>query len=180
MSKIGNNPLPIAESVTVTINGREALIKGPKGEAKLTLPKSIKTEIKENVLYFTNVATDKKSHAMHGLIRTLMANYIVGVKDLWQKTLEIHGVGFRGKLEGGKVVFQLGFSHPVEFVIPSDVTIAVNGNKVVVSGIDKQRVGEVAAMVKEIRKPDKYKGKGLRYAGEVLKLKPGKKAKTAG
>jgi len=180
MSKIGNSPLTIAESVTVTFAGNEALIKGPKGEAKLVLPKSIKTQVKENVLYFTNVGTDKKSQAMHGLIRTLMANYIVGVKELWQKTLEIHGVGFRAKLEGNKVIFQLGFSHPVEFVVPSDVTIAVNGNKVVVSGINKQRVGEIAAIIKQIRRPDKYKGKGLRYAGEVLKLKPGKKAKTAG
>jgi len=180
MSKIGNSPLPIVEAVTVTFNGREALIKGPKGEAKLTLPKSIKVELKENLLYFTNLGTDKKSQALHGLIRTLMANYVLGVKELWKKTLEIHGVGFRAKLEGNKVVFQLGFSHPVEFMVPTDVTVAVNGNKVIVSGIDKQRVGEVAAIIKQIRRPDKYKGKGFRYEGEVLKLKPGKKAKTAG
>lgn len=179
MSKIGSNPVIIPEEVTITLDENKALFKGPKGEISMTIPKPIKVEIKDNAAIFTNQRTDKPSKALHGLIRMLFANYANGVKELWQKGLEIHGVGYRAKIEGNNIVFQVGYSHPVNFEIPSDVTIALKGNKITVEGIDKQRVGEVAAMIKRIRKPDKYKGKGIRYAGEVLKLKPGKKAKTA-
>lgn len=180
MSKIGRNPIDLVSEVNVTFNGQEVLIKGQKGEGKVNLPKAIKAEVKENKLFLTTSASDKKNRAMHGLVRTLISNYIVGVNKPWEKILEIHGVGFRAKMEGKNVVFNLGFSHPVNFTTPADVTVAVNGNKIVVSGVNKQRVGEVAATIKRIRIPDKYKGKGLRYQGEVLKLKPGKKAKTAG
>lgn len=179
MSKIGRQPIILDPEVTATLAERVITIKGPKGEAKLDIPRVIKTEIKDNKISFVNSKDDKKSRALHGLIRTLLANFVSGVKTPWQKTLEIHGVGFRAKLEGNKIVFNLGFSHPVNFEVPPDVSVNITGNNLVVSGINKQRVGEVSAAIKRIRRPDKYKGKGLRYKGEVLKLKPGKKAKTA-
>ena len=178
MSKIGSNPVIIPDEVTITLEGNKALFKGPKGEANMLLPKEIKVEIKEKQVIFTNQKTDKPSKALHGLTRMLFANYVQGVKELWQKGLEIHGVGYRAKIEGTTISFQIGYSHPVNYEIPKDVNITLKGNKILVEGIDKQRVGEVGAIIKRIRKPDKYKGKGIRYAGEILKLKPGKKAKT--
>ena len=165
--------------VKVTAVDNELTFQGPKGELKLNLAKEIKLEIKDNWAVFTNKMPNKKTRALHGLTRMLFANALHGVKNLWTRTLEIHGVGFRVKQEGQNLVFQIGFSHPVTFVVPSNVTATIKGNKITISGVDKQQVGEVAAAIKRIRKPDKYKGKGIRYEGEIIKLKPGKKAKTA-
>ena len=178
MSKIGNNPVIIDPQVQVTLVANDITVKGPKGELSLKLPKAIKLEIKENQAHFTNPKPTKKSRAIHGLTRMLFANAVFGVKDLWEKTLEIHGVGFRVKQEADNLVFQVGYSHPVNFKVPQGVIATVKGTKVTISGVDKQKVGEIAAAIKRIRKPDKYKGKGLRYQGEIIKLKPGKKAKT--
>lgn len=179
MSKIGNNPVIIDQEVKVTLQEREVHIQGAKGEMTLPLPKKIKLTINENTATFVNTDPNKKTRALHGLTRMLFANAVAGVKEPWSKTLEIHGVGFRVKQEGQNLVFQIGFSHPVTFAVPPQVTATIKGNKITISGIDKQQVGEVAAAIKRLRKPDKYKGKGIRYEGEVIKLKPGKKAKTA-
>lgn len=168
----------IDQEVKVTLHEDEAHFQGPKGELKLPLPKAIKIEIKDNQATFVNKNPSKKTKAMHGLIRMLFANAVYGVKNLWTKTLEIHGVGFRVKQEGQTLVFQIGYSHPVTFSVPPFLTTTVKGNKIIIAGVDKQQVGEIAAAIKRIRKPDKYKGKGIRYEGEVIKLKPGKKAKT--
>ena len=178
MSKIGNNPVIIEKEVQITTVGNEVTVKGSKGELSLKLPKAIKLEIKDNQAHFTNVKPSKKSRALHGLTRMLFANAASGVINLWEKTLEIHGVGFRVKQEADNLVFQIGYSHPVNFKVPQGVLATVKGSKIVIAGVNKQQVGEVAAAIKRIRKPDKYKGKGIRYQGEVIKLKPGKKAKT--
>lgn len=179
MSKIGNNPVIIDKEVKVTLHEDAVHFQGQKGELKLALPKAIRLEIKDNQAVFVNKQPTKKTKAMHGLVRMLFANAVYGVKNLWTKTLEIHGVGFRVKQEGQNLVFQIGYSHPVIFTVPQLLTATVKGNKIIIAGVDKQQVGETAAAIKRIRKPDKYKGKGIRYEGEVIKLKPGKKAKTA-
>lgn len=179
MSKIGNNPVIIDQEVTVIFNDNEVSFKGPKGEMKLNLAKEIEIKIKDGQAFFSNKVVNKKTRALHGLTRMLFSNAVLGVKTPWEKTLEIQGVGFRVKQEGENLVFQVGFSHPVVFKLPPGVVSTVKGNKIVISGVNKQLVGEVAASIKRIRRPDKYKGKGIRYLGEVIKLKPGKKAKTA-
>jgi large subunit ribosomal protein L6 len=178
MSKIGSNPVLIDPEVKVTLKDNEAFFQGPKGELKLQLPKEIEIKIIKNTASFYNRNVNKKSRSLHGLTRMLFANAVYGVKNLWEKTLEIHGVGFRVKPEGKDLVFQIGYSHPVIFKVPDSTTATIKGNKILISGVDKQQVGEVAGAIRRIRKPDKYKGKGIRYQGEVIKLKPGKKAKT--
>ena len=162
--------------VKVTVNDNEVTFQGPKGELKLTLAKEIGLQIKDNQAIFTNKKPNKKTRALHGLTRMLFANAILGVKSLWTKTLEIQGVGFRVKQEGQNLVFQIGFSHPVVFTVPSNVTATIKGSKITISGVDKQQVGEIAAAIKRIRKPDKYKGKGIRYSDEVIRKKIGKAA----
>lgn len=178
MSKIGNNPVVIDPEVKITLHEQQIHLQGPKGEIKLNLPKEIKISLKENLAILENLHTTKRTMALHGLFRMLLANAVYGVKNLWTKTLEIHGVGFRVKQEAENLVFQIGYSHPVTFAVPQPLIATVKGNKITIAGVDKQLVGEVAATIKRIRKPDKYKGKGIRYEGEIIKLKPGKKART--
>lgn len=153
-------------------------VKGAKGEISTEIPRHITVAKNENIISITRKGDDKKIRAIHGLIRSLVANAVLGVETPWEKALEIQGVGYRAAIEGGKLVCRVGYSHPVTFEFPSDVTVEVKGNHIIVKGINKQRVGEIAAKIKDIKKPDKYKGKGIRYLGEVIKLKPGKKAKT--
>lgn len=179
MSKIGVKPVTVRAGTDVQIVGSDRVnIKGPKGEMSVSVPLGITVTKQDNAILVTRKGNDKKIRAVHGLIRMLIANSIQGVNDLWAKELEIQGVGFRAALEGGKLVCRVGYSHPVNFEFPNDVTIEVKNNHIIVKGVDKQHVGEIAAKIKDIRKPDKYKGKGIRYLGEVIKLKPGKKAKT--
>lgn len=177
MSRIGNKEIIIPQNVQVEL-GSKVVVKGPKGELSLMIPSKIVVEKKEAVLRVSRKDEDKESKSLHGLIRSLIANMVVGVTDGYKKTLELSGIGFRANLTGNKLVLNVGFSHLVEIEPSEGVTFAVSGNKIAVSGIDKEVVGRVAAQIRKVRPPDAYKGKGIKYEGEVLRLKPGKAAKA--
>lgn len=177
MSRIGNKEIIIPQNVQVDL-GSKVVVKGPKGELSLMIPSKIVVEKKEAVLRVSRKDEDKESKSLHGLIRSLIANMVVGVTDGYKKTLELSGIGFRANLTGNKLVLSVGFSHLVEIEPSEGVTFAVSGNKIAVSGIDKEVVGRVAAQIRKVRPPDAYKGKGIKYEGEVLRLKPGKAAKA--
>lgn len=181
MSKIGEKNIPVEQGVTVEIQGQTVLVKGVKGELKLEVPVSLKVTKEADVISVGRIKDDKKTKSLHGLYRSLIANAVIGVQKPWEKKLEVVGTGFNVKMEGQNLALKTGFSHPVTFKARDGVTFSVEGNNIItVSSVDKQLAGEVAHLVKIVRRPDPYKGKGLRYAGEYLKLKPGKKAKAAG
>lgn len=180
MSRIGIQPIPITDGATVTILGQKAIVKGPKGEHTLAIPSRITVAQEANCIHVTRKGDSATERALHGLTRSLLANAVKGVTDGFVKSLEIKGVGYRAKLEGQNLVLAVGFSHPVIVAKPIDASFQVKGAKIDVLGIDKQRVGEIAAMIRRIRPPDAYKGKGIRYEGEVVRLKPGKAVKAAG
>jgi large subunit ribosomal protein L6 len=178
MSRIGRLPIDIPSDVTVTVTGRDVSVKGPKGELGLTIARPIEVAVEENQVIVTRPDDERESRSLHGLTRTLIANNIVGVTAGYTKGLEVVGTGYRVAQKGGSVEFALGFSHPVLVEPPAGITFTVEGNnKVTVSGIDKQAVGEAAANIRKIRKPEPYKGKGVRYAGEVVRRKAGKSGK---
>ncbi|WOF22296.1 50S ribosomal protein L6 [Microbacterium betulae] len=178
MSRIGRLPIDIPAGVSVTVDGSNVAVKGPKGELALTVAAPIAVEVEENQVLVTRPDDERESRALHGLTRTLIANNIVGVTQGYTKGLEVVGTGYRVAQKGSSVEFALGFSHPVLVEPPAGITFTVEGNnKVTVSGIDKQAVGEVAANIRKIRKPEPYKGKGVRYAGEVVRRKAGKAGK---
>ncbi len=181
MSKIGQKTIQVPGGVTVTIDnsGREVTITGPKGTMSHILPRKLAIVLKDQVLTVQTKAETSDVSALHGLYRSLVANAVTGVVTPWKKVLEIHGVGFRAAMQGTDLTLKLGFSHMVTFPTPNEITIEAKGNKITIGGCDRQRVGEVAAKIRSIKTPDKYKGKGLRYHDEVVRLKPGKKAKAA-
>lgn len=180
MSKIGENPITIGNGVTVIIENDTVLVKGMKGELVVPIPSGISVSQQDGLLKVERQNNTKRIHSMHGLIRSLIANAVTGVNEPWKKTLEIVGTGYRVKPQGQDLLLELGYSHNVIFKRPENIEFKIEGNnKIHVIGIDKQYVGEVAFKIKSIRKPDAYKGKGVRYQGEYIKLKPGKKAKTA-
>jgi large subunit ribosomal protein L6 len=179
MSKIGQKSILLSDKVTANISGQNITIKGPEGELSFYLPKTLIIEKKDKELVLKRTNDDKKTKSLHGLYRQLIYNAVVGVEKLWEKRLEIIGTGYNVKLQGEDLVFKLGYSHPVVFKKPAGVKFRVEGNnKVIVMGADKQLVGEVAYQIKILKKPDVYKGKGIRYEGEKLRIKPGKKVKT--
>jgi large subunit ribosomal protein L6 len=175
MSRVGNKFIPIPSGVQVSISEGQIEVQGPKGKLHTPVPAGIRFEKKDGNLVAVR-ATDSKEHrALHGLMRSLVANSVKGVTVGFQKELEIVGIGYRAEVRGKAVVFSLGFSHPIEVPIPSGISITVDKQtRLVISGIDKQRVGQVAANLRSLRKPDPYKNKGIRYAGEVLRKKVGK------
>lgn len=178
MSRIGRMPIDIPGGVEVKIDGRAVTVKGPKGELSLTVASPIEVAIEDNQVVVTRPDDERNSRSLHGLTRTLIANQIVGVTQGYSKGLEVVGTGYRVQAKGSSVEFALGFSHPVTVDPPAGITFTVEGNnKLTVSGIDKQAVGEVAANIRKIRKPEPYKGKGIRYAGEVVRRKAGKAGK---
>lgn len=177
MSKIGKKPIIIPEGVTVSLKDGSLTVVGPKGQLALKLAAKIKVEIKEKEILISRLKGDKQTHANQGTVRQLIANMIQGVKEGWTKVLEIQGTGYRAQIENGKLILSLGFSHPVEVIPPEGVEIEVEKNLIKISGLDKALVGQEAAKIRAIRPPDAYKGKGIRYQGEVIKLKPGKAAK---
>ena len=175
MSRIGKKPIALPKEVKVTIQGNVVAVQGPKGKLETQLPPGIKMEQKDGQL----VAERKDDHhaALHGLARALVNNAVEGVTKGWNRELEIVGIGFRAELKGkGTVVFTLGYSHPIEYPLPSGVTVAIDPKqtRLTVSGIDRQKVGQVAAEMRGLRPPDPYKNKGVRYMGERLKKKVGK------
>lgn len=178
MSRIGRMPINIPAGVTVTIDGQDVAVKGPKGELSLTVKEPIQAVMVENQITVTRPDDERLSRSLHGLTRTLIQNLIIGVTDGFSKQLEVVGTGYRLASKGSGVEFSLGYSHPIVVDPPAGITFTVEGNdKLTVSGIDKQAVGEVAANIRKLRKPEPYKGKGVRYAGENVRRKAGKAGK---
>lgn len=179
MSRVGNLPIDIASGVEVSKTGSNILVNGPKGSLNLNIPPEINVEIKGVQIIVKRKNDQKKVKSLHGLIRNLIANMITGVTTTWSKDLELVGVGFRAQVEGTKLVLNVGYSHQVEIEAPEGISFeVVDTTKIKVSGIDKQQVGQIAANIKKVRKPDAYKGKGIRYQGEYIKKKVGKSAKV--
>jgi large subunit ribosomal protein L6 len=178
MSRIGKLPIPLPAGVTVEINGQDVAVKGPKGELKLTVSKPITVSQEDGSVIVSRPDDEAVSKSLHGLTRSLIANNVHGVSEGFTKALEIVGTGYRAALKGSTVELSLGFSHPVLVTPPEGVTLVVEGNtKIIVSGIDKQAVGEMAANIRKLRKPEPYKGKGVRYEGERVRRKAGKAGK---
>jgi large subunit ribosomal protein L6 len=178
MSRIGKMPIAVPSGVEVTISGRDVTVTGPKGTLSHTVVEPITIAQGEGELTVTRPDDERDSKARHGLTRTLVNNMVVGVTEGYSKTLEIVGTGYRVQAKGSDLEFALGFSHPVLVKAPDGISFAVEApTRFVVSGIDKQQVGEVAANIRKIRKPEPYKGKGVRYAGEVVRRKAGKAGK---
>ncbi|MGO3234131.1 MAG: 50S ribosomal protein L6 [Microbacterium sp.] len=178
MSRIGRLPIEIPSGVTVSVDGRAVKVLGPKGELTLNVATPIEVEIEDNQVVVARPDDERESRSLHGLTRTLINNNIIGVTQGYTKGLEVVGTGYRVQQKGSSIEFALGFSHPVLIAPPAGITLTVEGtNKVTVSGIDKQAVGEAAANIRKIRKPEPYKGKGVRYAGENVRRKAGKAGK---
>lgn len=178
MSRIGRLPIEIPAGVTVSVDGAKVTVKGPKGELALDVATPIAVNVEEGQIVVTRPDDERESRSLHGLTRTLINNNVIGVTEGYTKGLEVVGTGYRVAQKGSSIEFALGFSHPVIVDPPQGITFTVEGtNKVMVSGIDKQAVGEAAANIRKIRKPEPYKGKGVRYAGEVVRRKAGKAGK---
>ena len=179
MSRIGRMPIAIPAGVTVDIaENNKVTVKGPKGTLERVLPSEMSIEIDGAVIEVKRPNDLKRMKALHGLTRSLLNNMVVGVTDGYQKTLEINGVGYRAAKQGSKLVLSLGYSHPVEMEDPEGLEVIVEGqNKIIVKGIDKEKVGQYAAEIREKRAPEPYKGKGIKYADEVIRRKVGKTGK---
>jgi len=180
MSKIGIQPISIPEGVTVKVDGDLVVVKGPKGELQRKLTREIKVEVGEKEVVVSIGKQSKRAAALWGLSRMLIANMMEGVKNGFEKKLEIEGVGYKVALQGENLLLNLGFSHPVIFKAVPGVNFKVEKNTITISGINKEAVGQTAANIRKIRKPEPYKGKGIHYLGEVIKRKAGKKAVKGG
>lgn len=175
MSRIGSKPVAIPSGVKISQKDGVVTVEGPKGKLTQKIQPLVSLEITETEVVFTRNDETRKSNAMHGLVRSLVNNMVIGVTQGFKKELNIVGVGYRAALKGNKLDLNLGFSHPVEFEIPAGITITVpEATKIVVEGADKQSVGEAAATIRRYRKPEPYKGKGIRYADEQIIMKEGK------
>ena len=178
MSRIGKLPIPLPQGVTAEVAGQDVKVKGPKGELNLTISEPIKVTLEDNSILVSRPDDEATSKSLHGLSRTLIANNVQGVSEGFSKSLEIVGTGYRAASKGSNVELALGLSHPVVVTPPDGVTLTVEGNnKIIVSGVSKQAVGEVAANIRKLRKPEPYKGKGIRYEGERVRRKAGKAGK---
>lgn len=180
MSRIGNAPVTIPKEVTIVLAHGSAMVKGPKGELTVTIPQAITVSQEGDTLTAARTRNDKKIKSLHGTVIAHIKNAIVGVTAGWTKQLELSGVGYRAALTGTNLTLTVGFSHPVTITPPAGITFAVNEGKVVVSGIDKYLVGQVAASVRAVKPPEPYKGKGIKYVGERIRKKAGKSAKAVG
>ena len=177
MSRIGKAPIVVPSGVTIDVKGQDVSVKGPKGQLKLTLRPEVSIKQEDGKLLVSRESDDRMVRSLHGLSRTLVANMVKGVTDGFSRILEVTGVGYRATMDGKKLVMQLGYSHPVEINPPTGLEIAVGkGNVITVSGIDKQAVGDLAADIRSRRAPEVYKGKGIKYQGEVIRRKAGKAA----
>lgn len=178
MSRIGRMPIDIPAGVSVSVVDQVVTVKGPKGELTLTVAEPIRVAVEENQVLVTRPDDERASRSLHGLTRTLISNNVVGVTEGFSKQLQVVGTGYRVTAKGESVEFALGYSHSITVDPPAGITLTVEGNdKLTVSGIDKQAVGEVAANIRKLRKPEPYKGKGVRYANEVVRRKAGKAGK---
>ncbi|AUI63296.1 50S ribosomal protein L6 [Amycolatopsis sp. BJA-103] len=178
MSRIGKLPVAVPSGVEVTIEGQQIKVKGPKGTLEHVIAEPITVEHADGTLQVKRPDEERTSRALHGLTRTLVNNLVVGVTEGYEKKLEIHGVGYRVQAKGSDLEFALGYSHPVKIEAPEGITFKVETpTRFSVSGIDKQKVGQIAAVIRKLRRPDPYKGKGLRYEGEKIRRKVGKTGK---
>ena len=179
MSRIGRMPISLPQGVTVEVQPGLVRVKGPKGTLEVAVDPEMKIVVEDGVVRVERPSDARRHRALHGLTRTLIANAVTGVTEGYVRELEIKGIGYRAKMSGNKLELSVGFSHPVVFEPPEGVKVEVpEPTKIRVSGIDKQKVGQVAADIRAIRPPDAYKGKGIRYVGEVVRLKPGKAGTT--
>ena len=177
MSRIGKLPIPIPSGVTVTIQDGTIRVKGPKGELERKIVGNLEVKIEDNTLYFKPLDEERQTNAYFGLMRALTYNMVVGVTECFTKKLKITGVGYRGEMKGNTLVLNVGYSKPVEFPLPQSVKGTVSKEGIIeLSSIDKELLGNTAAHVRKVRKPDAYQGKGIRYIDEVVRLKPGKSA----
>ncbi|MGD1804505.1 50S ribosomal protein L6 [Dapis sp. BLCC M126] len=178
MSRIGKLPIPIPKKVTITIEGQKVTVKGPKGELSRVLPPEIAVEQQEETIIVKPQEESRRARQRYGLCRTLVANMVEGVSKGYEKRLLIQGVGYRAQVQGKTLVLNVGYSKPVEMPAPEGIQVAVENNtNVIVNGINKELVGNTAARIRAVRPPEVYKGKGIRYAGEMIKLKAGKSGK---
>jgi large subunit ribosomal protein L6 len=182
MSRIGKVPITVPAGVKVELEaGNIISVTGPKGKLSRAFPESLTFKQENGMITVTRPDDTQSNRALHGLSRTLLANMVTGVKDGFTKNMELQGVGYRVTKVGENLIFQVGYSHPVQVIPPQGISFAVDTNtKLSISGIDKQIVGQVAANIRSIRKPEPYKGKGIRYAGEVVRMKAGKAGKVGG
>ncbi len=181
MSRIGKQPIEMPSGVEVTIDGSHVVVKGSKGTLERTFPEEVKIAVDDGTARVERINDERRSRAMHGLSRALLANMITGVVDGYRKELELHGVGYRAALRGNTIELSVGFSHTVSVEAPEGISFEVpDPTRIIVSGIDKQHVGQVSADIRKIRPPEPYKGKGIRYAGERIVRKAGKAGVAAG
>lgn len=178
MSRIGKKPVTLPKGVKVTVNGAEAVVEGAKGTILCPVPAGITLDVQADSINLTRANEESQTRAFHGLCRSLIQNAVTGVTEGWKKELDIVGVGYKAAMEGTKLRLDLGFSHPIFYDAPTGITIAVEKNThVIVTGHDRQVVGQVAADIRKFRKPEPYKGKGVQYTGEVIRRKAGKTGK---
>ena len=179
MSRVGKKPIQIADKVEVKIDNNLVTVKGPKGELKSTIHPLVEVVIENNKV---NVSVKKEKNKLErslwGTTRQIINNMVIGVTEGYQKKLEINGVGYRSEVSSKKLILNVGYSHHVEFIVPDDIDVSVEKNVITITGIDKQKVGEIAAQIRKIKKPEPYKGKGIKYADEIIIRKAGKRAKS--
>jgi large subunit ribosomal protein L6 len=180
MSRIGRKPLPLPKGVTFSQSGGNYGVKGPKGELKRPLPAGVTIKAAGDTITVERASDAPGDRAKHGLVRAHLANMVKGVTDGWTRELEINGVGYRAEVTGEKVTMQLGYSHPVVFILPKGVGAKVDKNKIILSSADRDSLGQTAAKIRELRAPEPYKGKGVKYAEEVIKRKVGKAGASGG
>ncbi len=179
MSRVGRQPIPLPDRVEVRIEGVRVVVKGPKGELTREFHSEMVIRQEDGQLVVTRPSDRPKHRSLHGLSRTLLANMVTGVTEGFTRVLEMQGVGYRAQMQGEKLVLQVGYSQPVEVVAPSGITLVVEGNnRVLVQGMSKEQVGQVAADIRAVRPPEPYKGKGIRYLGEKVRRKAGKGGRT--
>ena len=177
MSKVGKLPIAVPAGVTINVADGVVTVKGPKGELKQNIGNKVTVEVKGTEIVVNPVDNSKAANAAHGLYRVLINNMVVGVTEGYTKTLEVNGVGYKASKAGNKLTLNLGYSHPVEMIDPAGLESEVQDNKIIVKGIDKEKVGQYAAEIRDKRRPEPYKGKGIKYADEVIRRKVGKTGK---
>lgn len=179
MSRVGQSPVLLPESVDVRLEDNQVAVSGSRGQLQLSLPRVLAVKRQEDQLIVSRLEENSQAKALHGTFTRLIANLVTGVSTGWSKELELVGLGYRAAIEEPNLILQVGFTHPVKIIIPPDLQVSVAKNIITVTGNDKQRVGQFASAVRATKKPEPYKGKGIRYRGELVRLKPGKSAKGA-